>query len=178
MEQITYREIEKEEITRRLFDGFERYQKVTRCWRKVDGEWILKDIAFIDDWGEKEYEFLVECLRRTVDTGGAVLGAFCDERLIGFASVEGRRLGSRGQYMQLSSLHVSCRVRGRGTGKALFARACAFARGKGAEKLYISAHSAEETQAFYHAVGCVEAEEYDAALAAAEPCDCQMEFVL
>lgn len=178
MEQIIYREVEKEEITRRLFDGFERYQKVTRCWRKVDGEWVLKDIAFIDDWGEKEYTFLVECLRHTVETGGEVVGAFCGGRLIGFASVEGRQLGSRGQYLQLSSLHVSCGERGRGIGKALFARACAFARSKGAEKLYISAHSAEETQVFYHAAGCVEAEEYDAALSAAEPCDCQMEFVL
>ena len=38
--------------------------------------------------------------------------------------------------------------------------------------------SSEETQAFYHALGCVEAEEYNEALYAAEPCDCQLEYVL
>ena len=46
------------------------------------------------------------------------------------------------------------------------------------EGLYISAHSAVESQAFYKKMGCVEAEEYDPAHTAAEPCDCQLEYLL
>ena len=46
------------------------------------------------------------------------------------------------------------------------------------KKLYISAHSAVESQAFYKKMGCVEAEEYDPAHTAAEPCDCQLEYLL
>ena len=49
---------------------------------------------------------------------------------------------------------------------------------KGAGKLYISAHSAVESQAFYKAMGCVEAKEINAAHAEKEPFDCQLEFSL
>ena len=46
---------------------------------------------------------------------------------------------------------------------------------KKAKKLYISAHSAVESQAFYKAMGCVEAEEYNAEHVEKEPYDCQLE---
>lgn len=63
--------------------------------------------------------------------------------------------------------------------RALFAGADLFlAAGQGGQKLYISAHSAVESQAFYRKMGCVEAEEYDPAHTAAEPCDCQLEYLL
>lgn len=48
----------------------------------------------------------------------------------------------------------------------------------GAKKLYKSAHSSQETQAFYQAIGCVEAVEYNESLIAAEPYDCQLEYIL
>lgn len=48
----------------------------------------------------------------------------------------------------------------------------------GGEKLYISSHSAVETQAFYRGMGCRDAEEIDAAHAAREPFDCQLEYIL
>ena len=83
--------------------------------------------------------------------------------------------GSRAQYMDLSHLYVSQELRGRGIGARLFSLAKQFARGHEAEKLYLSAHSAVESQAFYRAMGCVEAEEYDPAHVKAEPYDCQLE---
>jgi hypothetical protein len=48
----------------------------------------------------------------------------------------------------------------------------------GAQKLYISAHSSQESQAFYKAMGCVEAMEYNKRLVSEEPCDCQLEYNL
>ncbi len=80
--------------------------------------------------------------------------------------------------MDLSSLHVSQDMRRKGVGRELFTRASAFARERGAQKLYISAHSAVESQAFYRAMGCVEAEEYQQAHVDKEPFDCQMEYDL
>lgn len=68
--------------------------------------------------------------------------------------------------------------RGQKVGKRLFALGCEEARALGAGRLYISAHSSEESQAAYRALGCNHAEEIDAALAAAEPCDVQMEYRL
>ena len=107
-----------------------------------------------------------------------LFGAFEGGVLKGFASVEGRPLGSRADMLDLSSLHVSRDRRGQGAGRRLFTLAAGWAREHGASKLYISAHSAVETQAFYRAMGCVEAAEYAPHHTAKEPCDCQLEYRL
>lgn len=175
---IIIRPVGKDEISPALFASFDRYQEVGRCWRKEKGEWVLKDIAFIEQWNDADYRELTILLTHTLETGGALIGAFRENALVGFASVEAHTLGTRGNYRQLSELYVSAEMRGHGIGRQLFAASAETAKRFGAEKLYISAHSAEETQAFYRAMGCREAEEYDAALAAAEPCDCQLEYRL
>ena len=50
-----------------------------------------------------------------------------------------------------------------------------WAKQKGAKKLYISAHSAVESQAFYKSMGCVEAKVYNQKHVEDEPYDCQLE---
>ena len=107
-----------------------------------------------------------------------VMGAFCAGQLKGFVSVESRPLGKNRNYLDLSSIHVSEDRRRKGLGRELFMAAARWAKEHGAEKLYISAHSAVESQAFYRAMGCREAEEYDTAHAEKEPCDCQLEYRL
>lgn len=172
---IEYRELTWEELNRELFAYFQRRQEVTKCRRKLGGEWMIKDVEFIDDWTEDDYAVLVRCLKNTIRTGGLVAGAFSEGRLKGFVSVESEPIGSQRQYLDLSSIHVSRDMRGRGIGSELFCRAKDFAKKRGAQKLYISAHSAVETQAFYRAMGCTEAKEYNAAHVEKEPCDCQLE---
>jgi N-acetylglutamate synthase-like GNAT family acetyltransferase len=178
MSPIEIIELKTDDLNLELFSSFNRYQDVTRCWRKSQGSWILKDIAFTENWGIAEYIYLVECLRNTIKTGGTVFGAFESGVLIGFASLENEFFGSTWKYLQLSSLHVSHEKRNRGIGRSLFAQSIEKARKMGADKLYISAHSSEETQKFYHSLGCVEALEQSEKLTAEEPCDCQMEYSL
>lgn len=108
------RKLTKTEINKALFSNFNREQRVTRCWRKAEGEWVLKDIAFTENWRDDQYEELVRYLVNTVDTGGTVWGVFKSERLIGFASLENKFFGSQSQYLQLSSIHVSSESRGEG----------------------------------------------------------------
>lgn len=190
---IQYRTLNSNEINRQLFRHFVRRQKVTLCRRRESGEWVWKSDPFIDDWSEDDYEILVKCLKNTILTGGFVYAVFyCqdnrmelpiessanDPHLKGFVSVEPRFFGSQKQYLDLSSIHVSADLRGQGIGKALFTSAAEWARRKGAKKLYISSHSAMETQAFYKAMGCVEAEEYNQKHVKAEPYDCQLEYKL
>lgn len=172
---MNIRELTENEITLELFKGFRRHQKVEKSMRKIDGKWIAVDTVFVDDWGAAEYEELVRCLKNTVNTGGVVYAAFEGERLLGFSSVESEFLGSQKQYLELSSIHISEEFRGIGIGKQLFNRAREWAKNHGAKKLYISAHSSVESQAFYKAVGCREAEEYSAPHVEKEPCDCQLE---
>ncbi len=178
MKDITYKQVTMQDLTTELFDGFERYQEVKRCWRKEAGEWVLKDIAFTEQWKEEHYVFLVECLQGTLQKGGAVLAALEGAQLVGFASVEREMFGGDNCYVQLSSLHTSYPMRGRGIGKVLLSKASEIARSFGAKKLYISTHSSEESQGFYRGQGCVEALEYCSHLVEKEPYDCQLELVL
>lgn len=67
-----YRELVLDELNRELFRAFIRRQDVTKCWRKENGRWIIRDAPFIDDWGEEEYQILVKCLKNTIATGGFV----------------------------------------------------------------------------------------------------------
>lgn len=175
---IQYRMLTPAELTPELFAHFKRHQTVTRCWRKIEGRWVLKDIAFTEDWNAQDLRRVCGQLDQAAAGGGAVWGGFLDGALKGFASVEGTRIGSRKQYAVLAEMHVSEDCRRQGMGRELFLRAAGEARRLGAEKLYISAMSAEESQAFYRSMGCVEAEEYDPYHVEKEPCDCQMEYLL
>lgn len=177
-DSIWYRQLAQQEICPALFDRFVRHQRVSKCRRKVDGQWVIVEDPFTDDWSEKEYRILTDCLKNTVRTGGFVCGAFYRGSLKGFVSVESSLFGGAHRYLDLSSIHVSEDMRGRGIGRKLFDQAVVWAGQKGADKLYISAHSAVETQAFYQAMGCVEAQMYDAAHVEREPFDCQLEYGL
>ena len=175
---VEYRELSEDELCPEIFHAFVRHQKVVKCWRKERGKWVIRDDPFIDDWGEREYQYLVKCLKHTVASGGLMYGAFKDGELKWFSSVEAEFFGSKKEYLDLSCIHVSEELRGEGIGKKLFLAAARWAREKGAKKLYISGHSAVETQAFYKALGCVEAKEYNKKHVDLEPYDCQLEFVV
>lgn len=175
---IQYRRIHTDELCLELFSAFIRRQNVTECRRKENGEWVIKDDPFVDDWSERDYLTLVSCLRNTDMTGGFVYAAFDDDKLKGFVSVESEFFGEEQQYLDLTSIHVSEDMRGQGIGRRLFLAAKEWASEQGAQKLYISAHSAVETQAFYQAMGCVDAQQYCQKHVEAEPFDCQLECKL
>ena len=104
---IHYRTINEAEICRELFKGFIRRQIVTKCRRRENNTWIIKDAPFVDDWSEEDYKTLVFCLKNTVSTGGLVYGAFSDGVLKGFVSVESELFGNEHKYLDLSCIHVS-----------------------------------------------------------------------
>ena len=66
--EISIQLLSEPQITRELFQDFERHQKVTKCWQKEWGIWALKDVCFVEEWNESQYQFLVECLKNTVNT--------------------------------------------------------------------------------------------------------------
>ncbi len=175
---IEYRILQEQEIDRRLFRAFIRRQVVDQCLRRENGVWVVRSDPFVDDWTEADYQTLIRCLHHTVRTGGFVCGAFSGGELKGFVSVENGIFGGENRYYDLSSLHVSEDVRRNGIGKALFLAAAEWARKQGAKKLYISSHSAIESQAFYRAMGCVEATKYHQKHVEEEPYDCQIDYVL
>lgn len=172
------RPLAMDELTRELFASFDRRQQVTLCRRRIGVTWRMVSCPFVDDWTEEQYLQQIRDLQTTIRGGGAVFGAFLDGVLKGFAAVAGKPLGPGDVYRDLLSLHVSADCRGRGMGRMLFEQAAQWAREDGAEKLYISAHSAQETQAFYAAMGCVDTQWPSPEHVALEPFDCQLEYSL
>lgn len=121
---LSFRVLTIEEINLELFAHFRRHQIVERCYHKDHkGNWMIKSEPFIDDWSVKQYSFLVERLINTIKTGGFVYGAFVENELKGFASVESEIFDNVQQYADLTSLHVSDDMRRHGIGKGLFGAA-------------------------------------------------------
>lgn len=172
---ISYRELKLNEICRELFGEFIRHQNVTKCIRRENNKWVIKDDPFVDDRTENDYKVLIEDLKNTINNNGFVYAAFYKGSLKGFVSIEFPLFGGAHKYIDLPNIYVSEDMRGQGIGKALFVEAKKQAKKRGAEKLYISAHSAVESQKFYKAMGCVEAELYDKRHIEKEPYDCQLE---
>lgn len=174
---VDFRVLTASDIRDDSFVDFVRHQRVTECWRQIDGEWKIVPVAYTDCWAPDALVQRAGCVREVLQNGGWCIAAMQRGSIIGMALL-GRRLGSREQYIDLDSFHVSEPWRNRGIGKRLFFMACEEARRRGAQKLYISAHSAKETIAAYFAMGCTHAAEIDAKHAADEPCDMPLEFDL
>lgn len=175
---MDYRHLAARELDRALFAGFVRRQTVTKCRRREQDAWVIRDDPFIDDWSEEDYRELLDHLKAILRAGGFVYAGFCRGVLKGFVAVDPQGLTISRDYLDLAHIYVSADLRGRGVGRALFEAAVRWAGAHGAKKLYISAHSAVESQAFYRAMGCVDAEVYDPGHVEKEPFDCQMEYVI
>jgi t-SNARE complex subunit (syntaxin) len=49
VENIIYKELKSENINKKLLDNFNRYQEVKRCYRNEDGNWVIKNIEFVEN---------------------------------------------------------------------------------------------------------------------------------
>lgn len=166
-------------LTPECLDTFMRRQVVQNVWRKKDGKWVIVPEPFIDDWDLQTRRKLVEQLRRDIAEGGAVFAALGKQgEIVAFSAVSGDRIGPQQEYADLLELHTDNRYRRKGLGRALFLQCASWALEHGAQKLYISAHSAEESQAFYRSIGCVDALWVSQQHVGKEPYDCQMEYAL
>lgn len=175
---IEYLKLNKSNFFANSLDVFERYQKVEKCWRKTSGGYSLKDVKYEEDWSLFERREIAKKIIGFLEEGSQAFGAFCSGEIVGFALLDKNKFGSRNQYIDLAEFYVSAPYRRYGIGRKLFEIACAYAKATGALKLYISAHSAEDSIAAYISYGCVAAEEINAVLAEKEPFDLQLECVL
>ncbi|SDL84826.1 Acetyltransferase (GNAT) domain-containing protein [Paenibacillus jilunlii] len=179
IQNIEFKSLSLDDLQPGLLDSFNRFQRVTRVWRTVEGERQLVDAPFIDNWdAATKNEIIAEDFHRCLHYGGKVICAVHNGQIAAFAALLRELFGSSRQYADLMQLHVSTDFRHAGLGRSLFMMAAQQAEAWGAQKLYISAHSAEETQAFYRAMGCVDAVEINAHHVALEPFDIQMEYVI
>lgn len=153
-------------------------QRVTKCWRKIDDNYKLVPVSYTEEWSLSQCKKTAQKIIAELNCGSAAFAAVLNNSVVGFALLSYKLFGSEKQYIELVEFYVTENLRRRGIGKLLFDKICAEAKNSGAKKLYISAHSAEESIAAYKKYGCVPAEEPDAAHIAKEPFDLQLEFDL
>lgn len=176
--ELIYRDVTPEDIAAGVLDDFVRHQVVTKCWRPTPEGWALLPIAFVDDWDGPTRQNRAQCLQALPVQGGRVIGAFEGRALRGYIALNRQSPDCPEDTLEVLSFHVSEPFRHQGIGGRLFALAVAEGRRRGARRLYISAHSAVESQAFYAKLGCVDAQLPDPRHIAAEPFDRQLEFLL
>lgn len=176
--KIHYERLNSDNFNVHSLDDFVRHQKVSECWRNVNGEWKLVPICFEENWSLEKCREIAADVVLHFEKDQSAFGAFDGEKVVGFITISHEIFGKTAKYAELVCFQVSEPYRGKGIGRNLFAMACEEAENLGAEKLYISGHSSKESQAAYKALGCVHAKEINQTRAEEEPCDVQLEYCL
>lgn len=149
-------------------DNYQRKQEVKRVYRKHNGAYRLEACVYTEDWDIEKRRSVA----REISSPAYITYLALDKgEVIGFIGLKKDLVGT---YMILDLMQVSAGCRGQGIGRMLFEKGKEEARRAGAEALYISACSSEETIAFYKAMGARITECPIKQLAEAEPCDLQM----
>lgn len=156
---IIIKQIQKSSILPGLLDGFVHSQKIVKKWIKLNDVWELTDASLLREWSAEKRVWITEYMCQQIERGGTTVGAFCDDRLIGFCCVDGTVSGNSAKYANLTMLFVDDNWKRNGIGKSLLQEACKHATKLGAEKIFISAIPSAETIAFYQSMGCVDAAE-------------------
>lgn len=149
-------------------DSYNRRHDVKKVYRMINGKYELRECEYTEDWDLNKKRSVA---KQISSDDYITYVAFENDKVIGFIGLL-RQLN--GPYMILDLMQVSSDCRGQGVGRQLFELGKAEARKAGAEALYISACSSEETIAFYRAMGSDLAGNPIKEIAEEEPCDLQM----
>ena len=149
-------------------DLYNRKQDVNKVYRKIDGEYVLVECRYTEDWDLNKKRSVA---KKICSDAYITYLALENEKVVGFIGLL-RKLS--GPYMILDMMQVSSECRGQGIGRRLFEAGKAEAKKNGAQALYISACSSEETIAFYRAMGSELAGNPIKEIAEEEPFDLQM----
>ena len=171
---ISYRELashEAERIGELVISNF-----IKRAWRNVNGVMQWVEINWWDKNLPDGYENHLAALKEVFEEGGFVVGAFDGEKLIGFCCIYREIFGDLYKYVLLDQLFISTEYQRKGIGKKLFFMCVEQAKIRGADKFYICSGSAEETLAFYIALGCEEVKEINPEINEECENDIQLEY--
>ncbi|MGN0325902.1 MAG: GNAT family N-acetyltransferase [Lachnospiraceae bacterium] len=111
---ITFELLTEKNFQLNALDTYDRKQEVKKVYRKKDGEYILVDCQYIEDWD-------LEKKRR-------VAKSISSDEYISFLALDGRNVvgfisllkNLKNEYMILDLMQVSNLYRGNGIGRALF----------------------------------------------------------
>ena len=167
--RIEIKQADRSNFRETSMDSFDRFQEVQNVWRIENGKLVLKKQPFTETWSpERRREKAAEILSGEYIT----FCAFEADTVVGEIMLLPELNENR---LIIDSFHVSRGFRRYGIGRRLVEAAAEYARSRGALALYASCCSAEETIAFYRAVGFRLSEHPIPSRVEEEPFDIQME---
>lgn len=176
MSKIVYKKISYSNIDDDFMNGYFRFQETTHVFVKEEQGLKVKEVQFVDDWNKEKLIDVSRELKETLKNKGIVYAAYDDNQIVGFASLDTNIFFN--EYMNMPYIHASRNYRGQTIGRYLFHLIALEASKHGAKKLYISSHPSVESQMFYKAMQCRQAEKIHQEIYAHEPYDIQLEYSL
>lgn len=164
--------LDRHNFSRESLETFSREQVVKNVYRWSGGTLQLVFHPFTETWPPERKD---EKAREILAGDHITYGALENGRVVGILMLVPELDGRR---MIIDSFHVSADKRRQDIGRALLAAAREKAALCGAEALYVSACSAQETVDFYRAMGFAVSGRPIRSYAEEEPWDIQMECAL
>ena len=172
MQNIEIKQADNNNFNAFSMNSFDRFQEVKNVYRPENGRLVLKYHPFTETWSpERKLEKAGEILSGKFITYCAFSGQTVVGEIMLIPELDNGRL-------IIDSFHVSRELRRCGIGRRLLEAAADYARSRGAQALYASCCSAEETVKFYTAMGFKPSENPIRSCVEDEPFDIQMECKL
>lgn len=159
-DNIIIKQLTPSDIFPNLLKSFKNKQIITNKWVKDDNGYRLEKAHEVREWNAEKRVWVSEYLTEQINRGGYAAAAYCGDKIIGFASLDGKleTTADNNKYVNLTMLFVDEDWRRTGIGRKLLMEIFACAEKMGADKVFISAIPSLETIAFYFSIGCSDAE--------------------
>jgi len=151
MSNIEIKELKIKDINDDFLIDFNRYLEIVDCYIKDNEEWIIvyNENKSTITWDKKYKEHKIENIINIIKNNGFVIGAYENNKLIGFACLLNEVFGTKKQYLELKYLFISKGYREKGIGRKLFLLCVEKAKEMGVKKLYIRAGKSLDTKKYF-----------------------------
>lgn len=108
--KINYERLNADNFNAHSLDDFVRHQKVSECWRNVNGEWKLVPICFEENWSLEKCQEIAADVVLHFEKDQSAFGAFDGEKLVGFITVSHEIFGKTAKYAELIAFKFQSRT--------------------------------------------------------------------
>ena len=101
------KELRIDDINENLHKEFNRYQKIDKPYKEINGKWILTNEPYENEWDDDDKKEVINELLTSIKRGDFVLGIYDNNKLIVFTNLVKEIFGTKNQCVRIAFLHVS-----------------------------------------------------------------------
>jgi len=171
---IVIKNMKIEDVTK--LKEIDRSEYIELIYKVNDGELteILDNSHECPNWTDEILKEIEERFIYELKNGGLALGAYDQEKLVGFGVLAHKFRGESDNQLQIDLMYVSRGYRRKGIGTRIFQEISIEAKSRGAKYLYISSTETRSAVSFYKNNGSRLTQQVDIELFEKEPNDIHM----